>query len=311
MALHTLLGANGTIATELVPVLLANKENIRLVSRNPKAVAGAETMAADVLNYQQVLKAVNGSDIVYLLVGLEYNIHVWRKSWPVIMRNVIEACKACKAKLVFFDNAYMYGRVDGKITEETPFKPISKKGALRAEIDQMLLDEMNAGRIKAAIAKAVDFYGPRCIDKSATGLMVFERMKNGKTAQWLGNANVPRSFNYTPDAAKALYMLATSEKAYGQTWHLPAVSPALTGKQFVDLAAKYMKAKNNVQVVPKWLLSVSGLFNRFMKEMNEMMCQNDYPFEFDSSKFQKAFAFTPTSYEQAIKETAEWFLDNG
>lgn len=310
MALHTLLGANGTIATELVPVLLANKESIRLVSRNPKAIAGAETVAADVLNYQQVLKAVDGSDVVYLLVGLEYNINVWRKSWPVLMRNVIEACKACNAKLVFFDNAYMYGRVKGKITEETPFKPVSKKGALRAEIDQMLLQEMKAGTIKATIAKAVDFYGPRCTDKSAAGVTVFSRMKQGRTAQWLGNANVPRAFNYTPDAAKALYMLATSEKAYGQTWHLPVVSPALTGKEFVTIAAKYMHANNKVQTVPKWLVATIGLFNRFMKEMTEMMYQNDYPFEFDSSKFEKAFAFTPTSYEQGIKETAEWFLDN-
>jgi len=58
MALHTLLGANGTIATELVPILQANNEKIRLVSRNPKPVAGAETRAADVLNRQQVIDAL-------------------------------------------------------------------------------------------------------------------------------------------------------------------------------------------------------------------------------------------------------------
>src|ERR1700761_2414335 len=130
MALHTLLGANRTIATELVPILLQNNLQVRLVSRNPKPVAGAETMAADVLNYQQVLQAVKGSDIVYLLVGLEYKIDVWRKSWPTLMRNVIDACKASNAKLVFFDNIYMYGKVNGRITEDAPFKPVSKKGEL-------------------------------------------------------------------------------------------------------------------------------------------------------------------------------------
>ena len=106
MALHTILGANGTIATELVPILQENKEAIRLVSRHPKPFDNAEIIAADLLNEEQVVKAVAGSDIVYLLAGLEYNHKVWQRDWPVIMSNVINACKAAKAKLIFFDNVY-------------------------------------------------------------------------------------------------------------------------------------------------------------------------------------------------------------
>jgi len=307
MALHTLLGANGTIATELVPILLDNHEQVRLVSRNPKPIPGTESVRADVLNYSQLLEAVRGSDIVYLLVGLQYDHKIWKASWPVIMRNTINACKATGAKLVFFDNAYMYGKVDGPITEETPFRPVSRKGGIRAGIDKMLLDEMKSGGIRAIIAKAVDFYGPRCTDKSAAGVMVFDRMRQGKTAQWFINADKPRSFNYTPDAARALYMLATRESAYGEVWHLPAVSPALTGREFIRIAAKYMNGKEKVQVVPKWLLRIVGWFNPFMSEMFEMMYQNEFAFRFDSTKFEKAFQFTPTPYEEAIRTTAEWF----
>src|ERR1700730_13598010 len=104
MSLHTILGANGTIATELIPILQANAQQIRLVSRNPKPVSGAELFRADVLNRDQVFQAVKGSDIVYLLVGLEYNKKVWKASWPVIMRNTIDACLATGARLIFFDN---------------------------------------------------------------------------------------------------------------------------------------------------------------------------------------------------------------
>src|ERR1700676_4489934 len=135
MSLHTLLGANGTIATELIPVLQANASQIRLVSRNPKPVPGAETCKTDVLNRDQVFQAVKGSDIVYLLVGLEYNRKIWKEAWPVIMRNTIDACKAAGAKLIFFDNVYMYGRVKGRMTESTPYNPCSVKGKIRAEID--------------------------------------------------------------------------------------------------------------------------------------------------------------------------------
>lgn len=308
MALHTILGANGTIATELVPIILADNQQLRLVSRNPKPIKGAETMAADVLDYNQVLKAVQGSDIVYLLVGLEYNIKVWRKSWPLLMRNVIDACKATGAKLVFFDNIYMYGKVNGPITENTPFNPISKKGVVRAGVDKMLLDEMSAGNIKAVIAKATDFYGPRSTDKSATGIMVFDRMKKKLAPQAMVNADVPRSYNYTPDAAKGLYMLATHDNAYGQTWHLPTAKATPTGREFISIAAKYMTGSTKVQVLPKLLFKVMAPFNLFIREMNDMLYQSEYPLVFDSTKFEKAFNFTPTSYEQGIKETAEWFL---
>ncbi len=308
MALHTILGANGTIATELLPILLQNDHKVRLVSRNPKPVANTETVSANVLDYQQVLMAVQGSDVVYLLVGLEYKIGVWRASWPVIMRNVIDACKAANAKLIFFDNIYMYGKVSGRITEDAPFKPVSKKGEVRAQIDTMLIDEMKAGNIKAAIAKAMDFYGPRCTDKSAPGVLVFERMKKKQSAQWFINAKLPRAFSYTPDCAIGLYILATHDEALGQQWHLPVAKPTPTGKEFITIAAKYMQASNKIQVLPKWLFKIIGWFNPFMKEMYEMMYQYEFPLELDSTKFEKAFNFTATSYEEGIKATAEWFL---
>lgn len=311
MALHTILGANGTIANALLPILQANHENIRLVSRNPRPVEGAETVAADMLNREQVFRAVQGSSVVYLLVGITYNARIWQRDWPVIMRNVIDACKAAGAGLIFFDDVYMYGKVNGVMTEETPYRPTSKKGAVRAGVARMLQDEMQAGAIKAAIARAVDFYGPGVTDKSAAGVLVFSNMKKGKKAQWFINADVPRSYNYTPDAARALYILATHEEAFGQVWHLPSVQPAFTGRQFIRVAAKYMQASDKVFVLPKWMLKMIGWFSPFMKEAYEMNYQDEFPFRFDSTKFEKAFSFRPTPYEEGIRTTAEWFLKTG
>lgn len=168
MKLHTILGANGTIATQLLSILQARHENIRLVSRTPKPVPGTQTMAADIRDYQQLLSAVEGSGIVYLLVGITYDHKVWQRDWPLIMQNVINACKATDARLIFFDDVYMYGKVDGVMTEDTPYCPCSK-GKIRAQVATMLLEEMAAGNIQATIARAVDFYGPGVTDKSAAG----------------------------------------------------------------------------------------------------------------------------------------------
>ena len=224
------------------------------------------------------------------------------------MRHTIDACKATAARLVFFDNVYMYGRVKGGMTEATPFNPNSVKGRIRSGVDEMLLKEMNAGSLKAIIAKSADFYGPRAMATSVVGQLVFDRMKKGKSAQWLVNTKQPHSFTYTPDAARGLYMLASSEQAYGQSWHLPTASPAPTGMEFVAMAAKYMHAGNKVQVLPKWLLAAMGLFVPIMKELGEMLYQYEFSYEFDSSQFEKTFNFKPTSYEEGIRQTAQWFL---
>lgn len=310
MKLHTILGANGTIATELVPVLLKNNEQVRLVSRNPRPVEGTETRQADVLHYEQLHQALAGSSVVYMLVGIQYDHKIWQRDWPIIMQNVINSCKAHQARLIFFDNAYMYGKVDGVITEETPYRPSSKKGEVRAGVARMLQQEMAAGNIEAAIARAVDFYGPGVVDKSAAGTLVFANMAKGKMAQWFINPDVPRSYNYTPDAARAMYLLATQPESFGQVWHLPSVQPALTGREFVRLAAKYMNAKDKVWVLPKWLLKMVGWFVPFMKEAYEMNYQDEFAFRFSSAKFEKAFGFTPTSYEEGVRKTAEWFFEN-
>jgi nucleoside-diphosphate-sugar epimerase len=310
MALHTILGGNGTIAVELIPILQSNGEQVRLFSRNPKQVPGAETVSGDVMNKDDVFQAVKGSDVVYLLVGLQYNKKIWKNSWPVIMRNTIEACKASGALLIFFDNVYMYGKVPGRMTESTPFDPISEKGKIRAEVDEILLSEMKTGNLRAIIAKSADFYGPRAKTTSVAGILIFDKMKKGKTAQCFVNSNQPHSFTYTPDAAKGLYLLATTESAYGDSWHLPTASPAITGEEFVRIAAKYMHASVKIQVLPKWLIRAIGLFVPIMRELGEMLYQNEYPYQFDSSKFEKAFNFQPTTYEDGIRQTAEWYLNN-
>src|SRR5581483_3413538 len=111
MSIHTIFGAGGAVANELLPVLLKNNEKVRLVSRKAKPVQGVETVAADATNYQQTLAAIKGSGVVYLLIGLPYDVRIWRVQWPAIMTNVINACKETGARLIFFDNVYMYGRV--------------------------------------------------------------------------------------------------------------------------------------------------------------------------------------------------------
>jgi nucleoside-diphosphate-sugar epimerase len=308
MKLHTMLGAGGAVGNQLLPVLQQNNQRIRLVSRKVQSSANAEVIAADVTNYEQTMSAVRGSDVVYLVVGLAYDIRVWKESWPKIMTNVINACKANGSKLIFFDNVYMYGKVNGVMTEDTSFNPISKKGEIRAAIATQLLNEMKAGNIQALIARSADFYGPVGFTTSVPNILVFGNLRKGKQARWLVNAKTLHSLTYVPEAAKALYMLANNEGTFGQTWHMPTADNPLTGEEFIKEAAKHMKAKANYSVISKGMMRIAGLFNRTIKESIEMAYQSEFPYLFDSSKFNKSFDFVPISYYDGIKETATWTL---
>jgi nucleoside-diphosphate-sugar epimerase len=308
MSLHTILGAGGAIANELLPILLESKERVRIVARHPKQISGVESVSADLSDANQTKEAVKGSSIVYLLVGLEYDYKVWAEKWPLVMRNTINACKASGAKLIFFDNVYMYGKVEGWMTEETAFHPCSKKGALRASIVSELLNEIKSGAITGLIARSADFYGSAATKTSVPNMLVFDNFSKGKKAQWLVNAKLPHSYTYIPDAGKALYLLAKDETAFNQTWHLPTHKNPLTGEQFIALAAEAMHQPNKSTVLSKFMIRLAGLFIKPIKESYEMIYQSDSSYLFDSTKFEKHFGFEPTSYEDGIKETAKYYL---
>jgi len=301
--MQTILGSSGVIGNELANSLTQYTNKIRLVSRNPKKVNPTdELFTANLLKAEEVLKAVEGSEIVYLTVGIQYKTSMWQQQWPLIMKNVIEACKQNNSKLVFFDNVYVYGRVNGWMKEDTPIKPISRKGEVIKQVTEMLMNEVKNGNLKAIIARAADFYGPNT-PLSFVTVTVFENFKKGKKAMWFIDAERKHSFTYTPDAGKATAILGNSDSAYNQIWHLPSDRNVLTGKEFIELSAKAFGVKPEYTVLKKWMIKMAGLFNSNVRESVEMLYQNDSDYLFDSTKFEKAFNFRPTSYEEGIIKT--------
>jgi nucleoside-diphosphate-sugar epimerase len=178
--MQTILGSTGIIGTELAKALATYTNEIRLVSRHPQKVNEKdELVIANLLDAEETAVAVKGSSIVYLCAGLIYKYSIWKKEWPVIMKNVIAACIQHKAKLVFFDNVYAYGPVEGAMKENTVFQPTSKKGQVRAEIANMILAAIQKGDLTALIARAPEFYGPGKTN-SGVNATVFDNIKKGK-----------------------------------------------------------------------------------------------------------------------------------
>jgi nucleoside-diphosphate-sugar epimerase len=307
LIMHTILGAGGPVANSLSKVLTEAGEPVSLVSRKPIQISGTATwVGADLKDFEQLKTAVHGSSIIYMCAGLRYNKKVWASEWPLIMKNLIDAAKYTGARLIFFDNVYMYGHVNGVMTENTPYKPSSRKGEIRAKTAEQLMNEAIAGNIKASIARAADYYGAKSMNSFFDSMVLAKYAKKQK-AMWLGNASTRHSFTFVPDTGPALYTLAKDAGSDNQIWHLPT-APALTGKEFIHLAAKVFNTKPDYMQVNKFLLNTLGLFNKLIQETAEMYYQYRYDYVFSSEKFEKTYNMHPTSYEDGIRKFSKTLL---
>jgi len=302
--MQTILGSGGAIGTELAKALTAYTNKIRLVSRNPEKVNETdELVKADLLNPEEIKQAVKGSSVVYITIGFPYNYKVWKKSWPLFIKQVIKACMAYHCKLVFFDNVYMYDPDHlGNITEDTPVNPVSKKGRVRAEIANLIMEKVDNGRLMALIARSADFYGPGIKNTSLLTETVFSRFSEGKRAKWLSSVNYKHSFTFVSDAAKATALLGNTADAFNQVWHLSTAGNPMTGKEWIETIANEMGVKPKFRVASKLVVRILGLFIPVMHEMSEMMYQYDRDYVFNSDKFTSHFNFIPTSYIDGINE---------
>lgn len=302
--MQTILGAGGAIGHGLARVLPEFGTAVRLAARNPKAVTGKEELVAtDLLVPAAVLRAVKGSSVCYLTVGVPYNTRLWQEQWPVIMNNTIAACEANHSSLVFFSNIYaLSANALNPITENSPVDPPSRKGNVRQQIEDSLMDAAAHGRIRALIARAPDFFGP-VGETSVLMALVYQNLLKGKAAQWFCSADLPHSFGYTPELAKGAAMLGNTGDTWNEIWNLPVDAMAPTGREWVQMFAEEMKKKNKVQALPVWLVRMLGLFIPVLRESVEMLYQYDRPYVFDSSKFNRRFNYRPVSNKDAVKAT--------
>ena len=302
--MQTVLRANGQIAEQLTRYLHDTiSEDIRLVSRNPVKLRDTDQLfPADLMDADATADAVAGTDIAYLTVGLPIDSALWEQEFPVMMANTMTACRKHGTKLVFFDNTYMYPRTSAAQVEDTRFEPAGRKATVRAQIADMLLNQMRAGTIEAVICRAPEFYGPGKT-KSLTNSAVFDRIKQGKRPMIPVDAHTKRSLIWTPDASRGMGLIGNTPDAYGQTWHLPTDPERLTYAQMIDIASEITGRDIRYTTVPEIAFKVGGLFNPAVREATELLPRYRGDNIFDSSKFADRFPdFPPTTYREGIAE---------
>lgn len=302
--MQTILGANGQIGEELARELKRNfTSDIRVVSRKAQKVNDTDTVfSADLTIKEKAIEAVKGSEIAYFTLGLPMDADLWEKQFVLILGNVIQACKINKTKLVFFDNTYMYPQDSRVLTEETAFEPVGRKGKIRKEMAEMVLSEIKSSRLEAVICRAPEFYGP-AKTQSITNTLIFNAIKENKKLKVPLSDTKKRSLIWTPDASRATALIGNTPDAFGQTWHLPVDQSHLDYKEFILLASKIYGRELKYKVIPKFVFAIGALFNKRLKELQELLPRYGQANVFDDSKFRKRFPdFAVTSYKEGIKQ---------
>jgi nucleoside-diphosphate-sugar epimerase len=221
------------------------------------------------------------------------------------MRAVIEAASSAGAKVVFGDNLYAYGPVDGPLTEDLPYRASGPNGRTRARIADDLMTAHEQGRIRATIGRGSDFFGPFAY-QSTVGDRVFARALEGKPASVLGDPDTPHTVTYIEDFARALVTLGVHDEALGAVWHVPNAE-TVTIRRFVEMVFEAAGREPRFRAAPRWGLALAALFNPTIRALREQLFQSERPWVVDNGMFERAFGWSATPLPEAIGATTAWF----
>jgi nucleoside-diphosphate-sugar epimerase len=305
MELHVVFGT-GPLGRAVAASLTLRGHRVRMVNRGGDATdvpLGAEVVAGNAYEVEEVCRVTDGAAVVYQCAQPPYTN--WPRLFPPLQAAIIEGVARTKARLVIAENLYMYGDTQGGvITEDTPHRPHGPKGRTRALMTDQAMAAHKAGKVRVAIGRGSDFFGPR-VSASVVGEGVFRRVLDGKPARAMGNPDLPHSYTYVGDFGEALAILGEREEAMGHVWHVPNAEP-VTSRRFVEMVAEAAGRNPQMQVAGPILLGALGLVNREIRELWEMQYEFEKPFVVDSSRFERTFGVRATPLGDAIQQTVAW-----
>lgn len=303
----TILGT-GQVGRAILEQLVSTKPQCEILLVNKSGMldfdvpARIATQRIDATNSHHLIELFNKSEVVFSCTDVPYQF--WNKFYPSLSTAMVDGLKHSKAKLVVADNMYSYGNLKGKqIHEELPHNAKTKKGSIRANLIKNF--ESNGINERVAIVKSSDFIGPR-IEKGVFGIDFLNRIYKNKTINLPGNTIHPHHFTFIEDFAKALVIVAFEPSAYNQIWHVPN-APAISQSDWIELFIQNTGLKINYRSIPKLVIQTVGLFNPFVKELQELSYQFEYPYLIDSKKFIVRFGDISTPHPDIVRKTIQWY----
>ena len=293
---HPVVLGAGPVGRAIVEALVDRGHRPTVVTRSGTEIEGAATRRADLTDPAAARSALADATIVFTTAQPAY--HRWVEEFPALQASIVQAALAANAPLMVVENVYGYGPHDGPLTEDTPMRPTTRKGTVRAEMWRALETAAARDGLQMAAVRASDFVGPH-VEGSAFGARFFDPLRKGKAAQTIGNVDALHSVTYVPDLADAVVRVAEDDRSWGRAWHAPC-APAVSQRRLAEMAAATIGRTGSISSLPVPLLRLAGLFVKPAKESVEMLYEFDRDFVVDSSAFTEHFGVEATPLSAAL-----------
>ena len=210
------IGATGSFGGHAARALIKHGWTIRALARDP---AAAKIKAGARMPIEWVRgDAMNGADVMGAAVGARVIVHAanppgyrnWRGLALPMLAATIAAAKARGARIILPGTVYNYAPDAGAaIAEDAPQAPVTRKGRVRVEMEEMLRDAAGDGAT-VLIVRAGDFFGPAA-PNSGLGWLTTRRGGRVRSVYAPGPAEVGHAWAYLPDLAETTARLLDRE----------------------------------------------------------------------------------------------------
>ncbi|AEA46569.1 dTDP-glucose 4,6-dehydratase [Archaeoglobus veneficus SNP6] len=305
-------GGLGFIGSNFIRYILSNYSDVEVINvdalkygSNPNNLKDVENddrytfVKGDISDYDLISNLIKN---VYAIVNFAAETHVDRSisnPYSFLQSNVVgvftilEAMRKCNpnAKLVHISTDEVYGDIlQGSFKEDDTLRPSSPYSASKAAADMFVLSYARTYGLHAMITRCTNNYGAYQFPEKLIPKTIIRAAMNMKIPIYGTGKNV-RDWIYVLDHCEAINTVMQKGKK-GEIYNISS------GEE-----------KTNLEVVTR-ILSIMGK-DEDLIEFVEDRPGHDIRYSLDSSKIRNELGWKPKhSFEEGIKETVNWYLEN-
>src|SRR4051794_32677521 len=295
------LGGGGGLGRNVVDAAARAGHDVRAFVRQVRGdplPANVQMIEGDATRQEDVTRALKGVDVAYFCLNPRFAR--WLDDFPPLLATAVAAARETGARLVFPANVWVYGpgRPGQLVSETCAASPTSRRGRLRAVMEQALRDS----GCRFCIVRLPEFYGPHVVTLTA---QVFRAALRDARTLWPGPLDVEVEFVFLPDAARALLQVGGAHGVDGETFHLPGMRT--TPREFIGTVYRAAGVRARALPVPSVILKLAGLVSATARGAADVAHLWTNPIRLDGSRYVSRFGRVPqTPYAEGIAQTLAW-----
>jgi len=309
-----IIGVTGGVGGEVARTLLARGWRVRALNRNPDAAAKncigldrVEWVRGDAMDQASVVAAAKGAALIVHGANPP-GYHNWRGLALPMLESSIVAAKASGARILFPGTVYNFGPDAGFVVDErSPQRPLTRKGAIRVEMEQRLEAASRDG-VQVIIVRAGDFFGPQTSANSWFSNALAQPGKPVRFMLYPGPRTIGHAWAYLPDLAETMVRLVERAESlaqfevfhFGGHWAEPGVE--------IAQAVRRATGRPNLPILPfPWpLAALLAPFVEMFRETLEMRYLWRTPLRLENAKLVEVLGAEPhTPLDQAVRMSLE------